>query len=404
VKHPLARSFISVRGVRSFRWLWFALIFTAARGSAEELASRVIVLANSADPNSVQIAQHYADVRDVPLENVIKLRMPQSETISWAEFVDSIWNPVRAKLARQKWIDAIPMDLTDASGRRKYSIAGHRIAYLVICRGVPLRIRNDPARYHLAPPMTNDAIFRTNAAAVDGELALLAQEKSEITAYLANPLFGNDNPSRTELAAVIKVSRLDGPTVADALNLPDRAIAGEQAGLRGRAYVDIGGNHPDGDRWLESVVRQLAELDFETEVDRSSTTFSATTAFDDPVLYFGWYAGTVNGPFTKPDFQFPPGAVAMHIHSFSAATLRDANSGWCGPLVARGVTATVGNVFEPYLQLTHRPDLLLRSLARGDNFGDAACYAQRALSWQTVAIGDPLYRPFPTTRQNETSH
>jgi uncharacterized protein (TIGR03790 family) len=145
---------------------------------------------------------------------------------------------------------------------------------------------------------------------------------------------------------------------------------------------------------MEQVVRQLAELGIETEVDREPSTFPAAARFDQSGLYFGWYAGTVNGPFTQPGFRFPAGAIAMHIHSFSAATLRDAASGWCGPFVARGVTATVGNVFEPYLQLTHRPDFLLRALARGENFGDAATYAQRALSWQTVAIGDPLYRPF----------
>jgi hypothetical protein len=58
------------------------------------------------------------------------------------------------------------------------------------------------------------------------------------------------------------------------------------------------------------------------------------------------------------------------------------------------VTATVGNVFEPYLDFLHRPDLLLQSLVRGDTFGDAAYYAEPVLSWQSIAIGDPLYRPF----------
>jgi hypothetical protein len=112
------------------------------------------------------------------------------------------------------------------------------------------------------------------------------------------------------------------------------------------------------------------------------------------VLYFGWYAGDLNGPFTLPDFTFPPGAIALHIHSFSAHTLRSRTEGWCGPLVARGVTATMGNVFEPYLQFTHHPDLLLHALARGWTLGDAAYYALPALSWQGVLIGDPLYRPF----------
>ena len=64
--------------------------------------------------------------------------------------------------------------------------------------------------------------------------------------------------------------------------------------------------------------------------------------------------------------------------------------------MARGVTATFGNVFEPYLELTIEPQLLLRALSRGWNLGDAAFFATPALSWQTVVIGDPLYRPFAT--------
>jgi hypothetical protein len=63
-------------------------------------------------------------------------------------------------------------------------------------------------------------------------------------------------------------------------------------------------------------------------------------------------------------------------------------------LVARGVTATFGNVFEPYLQLTIEPQMLMRALSQGRNLGDAAYYATPALSWQTIVIGDPLYRPF----------
>jgi hypothetical protein len=77
--------------------------------------------------------------------------------------------------------------------------------------------------------------------------------------------------------------------------------------------------------------------------------------------------------------------------------LRSATAGWCGPLVARGVTATIGNVFEPYLQLTLQPQLFVRALSEGRTLGDAAYYALPTLSWQTVIIGDPLYRPFATT-------
>ena len=84
--------------------------------------------------------------------------------------------------------------------------------------------------------------------------------------------------------------------------------------------------------------------------------------------------------------------------------MRSDRQGWTGPFVARGVTATLGNVFEPYLQLTHRPDLLLSALIQGKNFGDAAYYALPVLSWQSFAIGDPLYRPFKVSLEQQVRH
>lgn len=382
---------------RRLRWLLrvcSGLVFWLTPLQADDPAAGVVLLANADDPDSLRVAEHYASARGVPRANMVALPMPRSETISWAEFTQTIWEPLQRELTRAQWIDAVPMRLTDAVGRTKRAVAGHRISYLVVCRGVPLRIAHEPTLYEPVPAFTGNTIFRTNASSVDSELNLLANPNYAINAFVPNPLHRNDRPSRFERAAVVKVSRLDGPTAAEAMALVDRAIAAERVGLQGRAYVDLGGVHPDGDRWLEAVVRQLREQHFDTEVDREPGTFAATARFDAPVLYFGWHTSAINGPFTLPGFHFPPGAIALHIHSFSAQTLRSEQANWCGPLVARGVTATVGNVFEPYLQLTHRPDLLLRVLLAGGTFGDAVCYAQPALSWQTVAVGDPLYRPF----------
>lgn len=114
----------------------------------------------------------------------------------------------------------------------------------------------------------------------------------------------------------------------------------------------------------------------------------------DCALYYGWYAPNVAGPFTRPDFRFMPGAIAMHIHSFSAATLRDRNQNWVGPLISRGAAASVGNVYEPYLQLTTHPDILNDRLLHGFTFAESAYSATEALSWMGVMVGDPLYRPY----------
>jgi uncharacterized protein (TIGR03790 family) len=298
------------------------------------------------------------------------------------------------ELVRRGWIDAIRTPLVDAVGRKKYAMVGHRIAYLVVCRGVPLRIADDPQLYAENKLLAGRPEFRTNQGAVDSELSLLAHGSYNINGFQPNPLFHNEHPTPFDLSAVVKVGRLDGPTLEDAERLVDNALIAERTGLLGRSYIDMGGPVPEGDRWLRDAAEQLADLGFDGDVDRAPTTMPVTARFDAPVLYFGWYAGDLNGPFTLPHFEFPPGAIALHIHSFSAHTLRSPTEGWCGPLVAHGVTATLGNVYEPYLEFTHHPDLLLHALARGWTLGDAAYYAMPALSWQGVLIGDPLYRPF----------
>jgi uncharacterized protein (TIGR03790 family) len=371
-----------------------AVFAVATPAPASGLADRVVLVANADAPDSVSIARHYAEVRGVPAANIISLRMPVAETISWGEFVATIWQPLEDELVKRGWIDAIAMDLFDEVGRRKYAVSGHRIAALVVCRGVPLRIAHDPLLYKDVGSFTAHPEFRTNQGAVDSELSLLASTDYPINAGIPNPLYDNLHPGELTLSQVVKVSRLDGPTAAEASHLVDLAVKAERNGLLGRAYVDIAGPSKKGDRWLETTASEIAALGFDLSVSRGPGTVPASARIDAPALYFGWYAADLNGPFALPGFRFPEGAIAVHMYSFSAHTLRSPTEGWCGPLVARGATATVGNVFEPYIEYLHRPDLLMQALARGDDLVDAAYYALPLLSWQSIVIGDPLYRPF----------
>ncbi|QYM77540.1 TIGR03790 family protein [Horticoccus luteus] len=384
------------------RWI-FAAIFLLGwtqRGVAEstdDAAARVVILANANDADSTRVADYYAAARGVPKANIFALPMSAAETISWPEFVRTIWQPLQDALVEKGWISGVTMDLLDSVGRKKNAVSGHRISYLVVCRGVPLRVDDDPALRATLDVGKLPGQVQTMRAAVDSELALLARVDPPAVALVPNPLFNRTRPSDFVEGQVVKVSRLEGPTLRDTLALVDHAIEAEKHGVVGRAYVDLGGPHKEGDTWIEATIAPIAELGFETDVDRARGTMPVTARCDAPAIYFGWYAGNLNGPFALPDFRFAPGAIALHIHSYSALTLRSASSGWTGPLVARGVTATVGNVFEPYLDWTHRPDILMLALARGERWGDAVFYALPALSWQAVAIGDPLYRPFART-------
>lgn len=357
-------------------------------------AERVVIVANAADPDSRELAAHYAAARGIPAENIVALPLPPAETIAWPEFVATLFNPLAATLAERGWIDSAPLAGVDPFGRRRALVSGHRISYLVLMRGVPLRIAENAAWKPAAPPPGVNPNLACNQASVDAELALLAASGTPVLGYVPNPLYRQRAAAGPIAESVVRVARLDGPTPADVRAAIASALAGERQGVAGRAYIDIGGPHPAGNAWLESAAKQLAATGLELEVDRANSTMPPLARFDAPVLYLGWYSWNADGPFTVPGFRFPPGAIAVHIHSFSAQSLRTDRQHWCGPLVARGVAATVGNVYEPYLEATHHLDLFTEALLRGETVGAAAYYALPGLSWQEVLLGDPLYRPF----------
>jgi hypothetical protein len=99
----------------------------------------------------------------------------------------------------------------------------------------------------------------------------------------------------------------------------------------------------------------------------------------------------VVGPVLNPGFSFPPGAVAVHIYSFSAGSMK---RGWVASLVGAGAAATLGHVYEPYLQLTHDLSLFFEVIEAGGSVGEATWYSIPGQSWQGILVGDPLYRPF----------
>jgi len=154
---------------------------------------------------------------------------------------------------------------------------------------------------------------------------------------------------------------------------------------------------------MHEIEEQLGKTGIPVVYDNSPGVFPAGYPASDCALYYGWYAGGVTGPFADPSFRFVPGAVAVHIHSFSAATLRDPNANWVAPLLARGAAATIGNVYEPYLQLTTHLNAFNDRLLHGFTFAESAYMATPSLSWMSVMVGDPLYRPYASWLQLDAS-
>ncbi len=357
-------------------------------------ADHVVVLVNANDRDSADVAKYYTETRGIPAENIIALNMPIKETVTVREFVDTIYNPLLNALIDQKWMTAVKATGRDIVGRERVTIATHRISYLVTTRGVPLRIANDPALLETNLDQLPKQ-FRVNNGSVDGELALLASPANlPMTAFVPNPLFSNLEPTRLDAKRVIRVSRLDGPNVESVTRLIDRSLQAEAEGLMGRAYFDIGGPHAKGDEWMNAAGDLAVKAFFDTDFEQTKRPMDGRDRYDAPAIYMGWYRQNAYGPWRAAKWSVPPGAIGFHLHSFSATTVRSTAKGWLGAFVNQGYCATVGNVYEPYLEYTHHPHKLLEALLNGHTFGEAAMYSNPSLSWQGVAIGDPLYRPF----------
>jgi uncharacterized protein (TIGR03790 family) len=371
----------------------------------------VVVIYNSRLPESREVAEYYAHARLVPENQVFGFELTTNETMSRSEFHDSLQIPLARRLESDGLWRFAAFTNAPTNGQPERVIrrvSASKIRYAVLCYGVPLKIAPDPALHE--PDITDPRPqMQRNEAAVDSELAWLPM--IEMNPHLAGPLpnwiYGATNAaSLNPTNGILLVARLDGPTADIARGLVDKALQAERDGLWGRAYFDARGltqaqtNYWLGDEWILGAAQISRALGFETVVDDNPGLFPLDFPMSHIALYAGWYSDSACGPFQLPKVEFMPGAFAYHLHSFSAATLRSASEGWCGPLLAKGATCTMGCVYEPYLALTPNVALFLERFAINElTFGEAAWAAQPALSWQTTVVGDPLYRPFGRSPQ-----
>jgi uncharacterized protein (TIGR03790 family) len=384
------------------RFFPIILALTVAAGGgallADESGDAVVVIYNAQLPESKEVADHYAAQRHVPENQMIGLKLPATETMTRGEYRDQLENPLLHFLDAEKLLVFEPDAGSTNSGARRLKEA--RIRYAVLCYGVPLRIAEDGSLKEPGGEKLQEAL-RRNGAAVDSELCLLPWPDSQrmLAGFQRNPFYGATNAALLNPAnGLLLVARLDGPDAATARALVDKAMEAESNGLWGRAYFDMrgltNGVLKKGDDWIGTAAMAAGNHGFETVVDDKPETFSAGFPMSQIALYAGWYDPNASGPFAHPKVEFMPGAFAYHLQSFSAHTLRSTTNNWCGPFLARGATATLGCIDEPYLDGTPNVGIFFSRWLAGFSFGEAAYASQATLSWQTTVIGDPLYRPF----------
>lgn len=352
-------------------------------------ADQVLVIYNKADPDSKKLAEFYQAARKISTDQILGLTLPNQKDISRKEYETSLLKPLREHFTRENW--------WKRSKDRNGIImpTENRIRAIVLMRGVPLRITAEPADASVSKLPAQQQMILTDQASVDSELIHFGIDVPTYKGAATNAFYNKLTPiSKSNMPFMVLVNRIDSPAYITCKRMITDAVETEKHGLWGRAYVDIGNKFPQGDAWLENIVADNIKTGIPNLTDRFDDTLPKNFPMTDAAIYYGWYEHHVNGPFLNPAFQFRPGAIAFHIHSFSAEQLTDAHRNWSAALLTRGAAATVGNVYEPFLHQTHQFNIIHDRLLRGWTFAEAAGASIIVNSWQGVVLGDPLYRPF----------
>ena len=374
----------------------------ASGATPQEDARSTVVIYNQSVPESKELADFYCAARDIDASREIGIFAPTTEEITRSDYDSLIANPIREQMVQRGFW------LISSDGENRPQVRGSQIHYAAIIRGMPLKIsgctNNYPGDNSQLQPQPFGAC---NAASVDSELTVLGLFASQISGVLNNP-FSSKNGVTNHVAEIppplLLVSRLDAPTCDGVKAMIQNGIKAEKEGLWGWGYIDLRSidtpGYLEGDQWIKAARAVMRKNGIPVISDDLPDTFQSGFPITDAAAYFGWYSGSIDGPFISTAFQFQPGAVAAHLHSFSATTLHDPSSGWAGPLIQHGASASVGNVYEPYLIFTTDFGIMESKLLGGNNLAESYFAAQPVLSWMSILVGDPLYRPYMVFKNN----
>ncbi len=325
------------------------LTLLSPQGAAAQSAENVAVVVNDNSADSQRVADYYVKRRGVPATNVIHLKTSAAETIDRAAYGTTIELPIMGALMQRGLED--------------------RVLYIVLTKGVPLRIQGDTGP-------------QGSVASVDSELTLLYRRMTGISTaargWLPNPYYLAARPI-TEAKPfthrdhdIYLVTRLDGFTIDDVIALIDRGLAPVK---NGRIVLDQQDKlvNRSGEDWLEDAAKRLAAAGQEERVLLEKTVNGVRDVR--PVLgYYSWGSNDPRNRVRKFNLGFVPGAIAGMFVSSDARTFKEPPREWVptgdtdtskwyagtpqsliGDLIREGVTGVAGHVAEPYLENTVRP-------------------------------------------------
>jgi uncharacterized protein (TIGR03790 family) len=375
---------------------------------------RVLLVRNENSPVSRAVAADYAIRRGI--QAVLSVRCQDSaansanETISYATYREAIEKPLRSLLAVR-----------------------HNIDFIVLTKGIPIRIAGAPGRgLGNSRPSLDSYLAAMDYEQTAGAVSVRLSDGGFTGTAWANRFWNASEPFSHAKFGGYLVTRLDGYTEADAKMLTTQALAAEKQGgkpTEGKVLLDTCPAFGYADRKRQprplynsppaaGELPTIGELSFnEYNADMQSaadilrlrnvpvelTRIETFAGKRDGLLgYVSW--GSNDRHYDADAYhslRFVPGAICETAVSTSARTFLPTKGGQSliADLIAQGATGVKGYTDEPLLQAVASPSILLDRYTRGWTLAESFYAASRFVGWEDIVIGDPLCRPHPAGRQ-----
>ncbi len=332
-----------------------ASVSVAGTKAIQRSPSEVLLVYNSTSPVSTAIANYYAAKRGIT--NILAVNCQDSalndtnETISMSDYVSQIQNPISA-----------------------YVSANSGINFIVLTKGIPIRIDNAPTGSENQGQTPQDY-----QASLDNYLAALGYSTANGNAQVSivgsgaqgaawvNAYYNANVPFTHAAFGGYLVTRLDAYTQADAMALVDRSLAAEQTPGTGPILLDVDANFGLGDKTLDPPAVPSTNVLFEESYDNGNADLlhaadilEASGISVEPLItttfagnqsglqgYFSW--GSNDSDYNNVAYEslsFAPGAIANTYVSTSMRTFTGAYVGF-NSINLTGMTSMQARVANP---------------------------------------------------------
>ncbi len=327
----------------------------------------VVLVVNQNSSESVQLGNYYAEQRQLPPENILRIYWPGGNAI-WtrAQFETNLAAPIRNTVASR--------GLTN------------QIDFVVLSMDIPYRVTDTNGLNS-----TTSALFygfKPDTTPPPGEPNSCSLPSNSISAYAGSEdIFRITAPGTS--ATNFLVTMITASNLAQAMLIIDRGVLGDGTFPTQTVYLC---KSTDTDR---NVRYQLFDnAIFNTRL-RGNYSMQRTNIYG--ISGLGDMLGAQTGGYSYGvgGVNFTPGAMADNLTSYGGLLFED-SAGQLNilSLLAVGATGSYGTVVEPctYLQKFPDPQNYFYQ-ARG--FSLAECYYQSLTNpYQGLIVGEPLAAPF----------